>query len=145
MSVFSYHTVPEPRVCKACQIIADISYCITTFVVQFLAMPCGLIRGALAALGYAATVHADVVNIPACMCEFMLGEWKTRYSWKNFSMPNLNDSPLTSQVLFKYERRKWMWRGSLRHLLLLVFTASVDWACVHIAGAGQPHIKGNTA
>jgi hypothetical protein len=34
---------------------------------QFLAMPCGMIRGALAALGFAATVHADVINIPACM------------------------------------------------------------------------------
>eukprot|EP01134_Creolimax_fragrantissima_P006937 CFRG6937T1 len=32
----------------------------------FLAMPCGLIRGALAALGHTATVHADVVNMPAC-------------------------------------------------------------------------------
>lgn len=35
---------------------------------QFLAMPCGMIRGALAALGFAATVHADVINIPACEC-----------------------------------------------------------------------------
>eukprot|EP00124_Ichthyophonus_hoferi_P002229 Ihof_evm9s143 gene=Ihof_evmTU9s143 len=31
----------------------------------FLAMPCGLIRGALAAMGLVCTVHADVVQMPA--------------------------------------------------------------------------------
>ncbi|KNC87170.1 hypothetical protein SARC_00698 [Sphaeroforma arctica JP610] len=43
----------------------------------FLAMPCGLIRGALAALGHTATVHADVVNMPACTFQIRIQRMET--------------------------------------------------------------------
>ena len=36
------------------------------FCFQFLAFPCGLIRGALANLGLTCTVTADVLSMPSC-------------------------------------------------------------------------------
>lgn len=40
---------------------------IMTVFLQFLLAPCGIIRGALAAMGVTATVHADVSDLPVAV------------------------------------------------------------------------------
>ena len=48
----------------------DIELLFTDVVFQYLAFPCGLIRGALANLGIVCVVTAEVNTIPACKYTF---------------------------------------------------------------------------